>query len=150
MDITIKPIGIVKNSITKPGHNSWKEVISEIEVDNRYEQALDQLDDFSHIIVLFWMNKVPSEKPASFKIHPRRRKDLPLVGVFASRSPVRPNPIGVTVVRLLKRTNNILSVQGLDAIDGTPVIDIKPFIPENDSTPESKTPAWVKKLIEQT
>jgi len=148
MDINIKPVGIVKNSINKPRNDSWKEVVSEIEIEQRYEQALDQLDDFSHIIVIFWMCQVLPEKPAVLKIHPRGRKDLPPVGVFASRSPIRPNPIGVTVVRLLKQNNNILSVQGLDAIDGTPVIDIKPFIPENDVPLEAKTPAWVKKLTE--
>ena len=102
MDITITPIGVVKNSITKPGLNNWKEIVSEIEIDRSYEQALDQLDDFSHIIVLFWMNHAPAKKRALVKIHPRGRQDLPLVGVFATRSPMRPNPIGITTVKLLK------------------------------------------------
>ena len=77
------------------------------------------------------------------KVHPRGQQELPLVGRFATRSPTRPNPIGKTTVKLLERRGNILKVTGLDAIDGTPVIDIKPYIPGYDSVLDTRVPPWV-------
>jgi tRNA (adenine37-N6)-methyltransferase len=148
MDIILTPIGIVKNGVFKPGLNDWKKTVSEIEIDKKYQQALFQLDEFSHIKVLFWMSQVPLKKRTLLKIHPRDRQDLPLVGVFATRSQMRPNPIGITTVKLLKINDNILSVQGLDALNGTPVLDIKPFIPGNDLPSKVIAPKWVKKLTE--
>jgi tRNA-Thr(GGU) m(6)t(6)A37 methyltransferase TsaA len=77
------------------------------------------------------------------KIHPRGRQELPLLGLFATRTPNRPNPVGKAMVRLLQRRGNILRVEGLDAIDGTPVIDIKPYIPGYDSVTNAKVPPWI-------
>ena len=77
------------------------------------------------------------------KVHPRRKQSLPLVGVFATRSPARPNPIGMATVKLLECHDNVLKVIGLDAVDGTPVLDIKPYIPGYDSPNEAKTPDWI-------
>ena len=143
-EITLKPIGIVKNNVKqRPGHGyNWQEVVSEIVVDNSLTEALDTLEEFSHIIVIYWMHEVdvPTQLPG--KIYPRGNKELPLVGRFATRSPTRPNPIGKTTVRLLGRQGNILKVEGLDAIDGTPVIDIKPYIPGYDSVPDARVPTW--------
>jgi len=79
------------------------------------------------------------------KVHPRGNKKLPLVGLFATRSPNRPNSIGKATVRLIKREGNVLKVRGLDAIDGTPVIDIKPYLPRYDSVARAKVPWWVSK-----
>jgi tRNA-Thr(GGU) m(6)t(6)A37 methyltransferase TsaA len=146
MNIIVQPIGTVKNSVKKPQEQAWQTVISEIIINKKYERALEQLDGFSHIIVLYWMNKVVQPKQAVLKVHPRKRKDLPLVGVFATRSPARPNPIGLTIVQMLECKANILKVMGLDALNGTPVLDIKPYIPYSDSPAKIKTPAWIKKL----
>jgi len=117
--------------------------VSRIEIEPGLTEALDNLDEFSHIIVLYWMDRLAAE-PLPMKIHPRRDLKLPLVGILASRSPRRPNPIGKATVRLLKRERNILTVSGLDAIDGTPVIDIKPYLPDYDSATDARTPRWSK------
>ena len=145
MNIVIKPIGEVRNSIQEPLKEGWEEVISELSLDTSIESATEGLEKFSHIIVIFWMHKVPRGKGIPTKVHPQGRLELPLVGLFATRTPYRPNPVGVSIVRLLGCQGNILKVKGLDAIDGTPVIDIKPYLPR-DSVPEAIFPQWVAKL----
>ncbi len=138
-----RPVALVNSQIkTKqpPGFN-WDDVVSCIEVDSRYNQALEGLEDYSHIIVIYWLNQSNADQIA-LKVHPRGDKELPLVGLFASRSPYRPNPVGQKVVRLLRRQDNRLWVEGLDAIDATPVIDIKPYIPDYDSVVDTKVPSW--------
>jgi endonuclease-3 related protein len=142
-DMTLSAIGFVKKQVAQPVQGGWEKVISEIVVDRRLTDALDSLEEFSHIVVLFWMHKTSGE-PA-LKIHPRGKVELPLVGLFATRSPRRPNPLGETTVRLLERRGNILKVRGLDAINGTPVIDIKPYIPRRDWVAGAKVPSWVTK-----
>jgi tRNA-Thr(GGU) m(6)t(6)A37 methyltransferase TsaA len=140
--ITLKAIG-VRNGIKQPRYGEWEEVISEIVIDSSLTEALDNLDEFSHITVLCWMHQAVNKPPK--KVHPMGRSELPLVGLFATRSPHRPNPVGETTVRLLRRRGNILTVQGLDTIDGTPVIDIKPYIPRCDYVVEVRVPPWVTK-----
>lgn len=141
----LKPIAMVKNDIAQLGYHDTKEVVSDIIFDNQYEEALDSLEKFSHAVILFWFHKSTPWDNSVSKVHPRKRQDLPLVGVFSSRSPVRPNPIGMTVVKLLKREGNVLQVMGLDAIDGTPVLDIKPHFP-SEIEAEIKVPDWVHQL----
>jgi tRNA-Thr(GGU) m(6)t(6)A37 methyltransferase TsaA len=145
MKINLQPIGLVKNNITEPKGGNRKEVVSEIIINKDLIEALHKIDEFSHIIVIYWMHKLPPSQRSVIKVHPRHNKDLPLVGVFASRSPARPNPLGITTVKLLERRDNILKVSGLDAIDGTPVLDIKPYLPDYDYTSEIKTPGWIAK-----
>ena len=144
MDMTLKPIGTVSNEMeaipSKPGYN-WQAVTSRIVVDEALTEALEGLDKYSHIIVIYWLHKAYIRK-YSLRVHPRGDTSLPLVGLFASRSPYRPNPVGKKTVRLIKRQGNTLWVNGLDAIDGTPVIDIKPFIPGYDSPDEATVPEW--------
>jgi tRNA-Thr(GGU) m(6)t(6)A37 methyltransferase TsaA len=91
------------------------------------------------------MHQVSASAP-HIKIHPRGRQELPLVGLFATRSPHRPNSLGEATVRLLQRRGNVLKVQGLDAINGTPVIDIKPYIPGYDSVNDASVPKWITSL----
>ena len=90
--------------------------------------------------ILFWMDQLAG-KPFRLSTHPRRRADLPEVGVFSARGRERPNPIGLAVVELLKRDNNVLTVKALDAYDGSPVLDIKPYDPY-DAVGELRVPAW--------
>jgi tRNA-Thr(GGU) m(6)t(6)A37 methyltransferase TsaA len=142
-EIYLKPIGQVRNEIKEKVRPAWDKVESMIVVDPDFTASMDGLEDFSHIIVLFWMHQVIGEAP--IRVHPRGRVDLPLTGVFATRAPHRPNSIGLAVVRLLERRENVLRVVGLDAIDGSPVLDIKPYLP-SDSIPEAKQPDWVAKL----
>lgn len=110
-----------------------------------YEKALDGIEDFSHIYIIFWMHKIGDAERKILKTHPRGRIDLPLLGVLATRSPLRPNPIGLTVVELLERKGNILKVRGLDAFDGTPVIDVKPYN-HWDIIEDVKVPEWWLRL----
>jgi len=140
--MTLKAIGKVSNEVTQPRRQGWEKVISEIVIDSRLTQALDGLDGFSHIKVLFWMHQLAAGE-VPLKVHPRGDPENPLVGLFATRSPRRPNPIGETTVRLLERRGNILRVEGLDAVCGTPVVDIKPYIPGNDSVADARVPSWV-------
>ncbi|MBA7660971.1 hypothetical protein ES703_68980 [subsurface metagenome] len=140
--MSLKAIGVVSNGIKQPLRRGWREVVSEITVDSELTEALDRLDEFSHIIVLYWMHQLPAKK-LSLKVHPMGNRELPLVGRFATRSPSRPNPVGQATVELLGRRGNVLKVKGLDAIDGTPVIDIKPYIPGYDSASDAKAPPWM-------
>ncbi len=142
-DISLKAIGIVRNEFKQPVRQEWGKVVSDIVVDSRLSEALDGLEEFSHIIVLYWMHRSPGTGQVPTKVHPRGRKELPPVGLFASRSPHRPNSVGVATVKLLERRDNILKVEGLDAIDGTPVIDIKPYIPGYDSPADARAAPWV-------
>ena len=129
--MTLKAIGVVRR----------REAVCHIVVDSSLTEALDGLEEFSHIIVLYWMHQATRQPPT--KVHPMGRQELPLVGLFATRAPYRPNPVGKATVRLLERQSNMLKVEGLDAIDGTPVIDIKPYIPGYDSATNAKVPPWI-------
>ena len=145
MEINLKPIGFVKNTVTEPKRDDCQSVISEIIINEDFKEALSGIDGFSHIVVIYWMHKTPKSERSVTKVHPKRNQNLPLVGVFATRSPARPNPIGMSTVRLLEHRNNIVKVIGLDAIDGTPILDIKPHIPGSDSPSEVRIPDWLSK-----
>ena len=128
--IEIRPIGFVKRTSSNEDVKD-KSLVSKIVLKKHLTKALDGIEDFSHVFVIFWMHKISNtEKNAlqqSSWCHPGGRPELPPVGIFATRAPIRPNPIGLTLVELEKREENILWVRGLDAIDGTPVLDIKPY-----------------------
>lgn len=141
--MSLKAIGVVSNGIKQPIRHGWREVVSEITINSELTEALDGLDEFSHIIVLYWMHQLTKGRQLPLKVHPMGNQDLPLTGRFATRSPSRPNPVGQATVELLGRWGNILKVKGLDAIDGTPVIDIKPYIPGYDSATDAKVPKWM-------
>ena len=137
--LTLNPIGTVKtetNSKTEP---------AQIIINKELTDALEGVTEFSHLYIIYWLHRTPNQQPKPLKVHPRGRKDTPLIGVFATRSPTRPNPIALTLVKLLKIEDNTLTVQGLDAIDGTPVLDIKPYDPW-DTAKNPKTPEWWHKL----
>ncbi len=145
-NITLKAIGVVSNGIGERPELGWSKVVSNIVIDPNLSDALDNLDEFSHIIVLYWMHQAPANGQQPNKIHPMGKQELPLVGRLATRSPHRPNPVGKSVVRLLRRQGNILTVEGLDAIDGTLVIDVKPYLPDYDSVADARVPEWITKL----
>jgi tRNA-Thr(GGU) m(6)t(6)A37 methyltransferase TsaA len=141
-DMKLKAIGIVRNDFSQPVRHGWSEVVSDIVIDSHLAEALDGLEQFSHIIVLYWMHRLTPGRELPLKTRPMGNPELPLMGRFATRSPSRPNPVGQATVRLLERRDNVLKVRGLDAIDGTPVIDIKPYIPGYDSADDAKAPRW--------
>ena len=120
--------------------------MARVELDARFEPHLDGLAEFSHAVVVYWMHRSRPEDRQVARVHPRARADLPLVGVFATRSQYRPNPLGLTVVEVLQIEGATLIVRGLDALDGSPVLDIKSYAPILDDRPASRHPAWVDVL----
>ena len=120
--------------------------VSELVVDEALSGILDGIEGFSHILVLYWPHLVPPSRRNLLKVHPRGRKDIPRQGVFATCSPARPNPVLVTAVRLLERKENVLHVEGLEAVNGSPIIDIKPYNPRYFRVESPVVPAWMRKL----
>lgn len=137
-ELTLQPIGYV----VEDGQEC-----AEIEIDADWEEALDGIEGFSHIWVLWWLDRFGSP-PSSPRVHPERRQELPLVGLFATRSPHRPCPIAMTAVRLLSRKGCHLEVEGLEAYADTPVLDIKPYLRRGDLIPEARSPSWLEQLWE--
>jgi tRNA-Thr(GGU) m(6)t(6)A37 methyltransferase TsaA len=145
MEVTLRPIGVVYNKIPSGRPDvEWDKIESEIEVNSEWIGALDGIEGFSHVWVLFYLSGSPP--PEALRTRPQGRDDAPLVGRFATRSPVRPNPIGLTPVDLVGIEGNRLRVIGLDAFDGTPVLDLKPYLPRGDSIPHARVPEWLTRL----
>jgi len=141
--ITIKPIGFVKNNIKEPRFGNFTDEVSKIIVSKKFTKALTGIEDYSHIIIVYWMDKT---KDYVITHRPQGNPRVPIVGIFACRCPQRPNPIGITTVKLIKVRGNKLKVKGLDILDGTPIIDIKPYWPQYDKVVGGKIPDWVNKL----
>jgi len=127
-DLRLKPIAVVRNGIRKTPKD-WDKVQSKLILEKRYSEGLSKLGHFKHIWVIFEFHKMHQTE---LKVHPRHDPELPLVGVFASRSPTRPNKLGLTLVRLVSVKGGVVTVKGLDAFDGSPVFDIKPYDEEID------------------
>ncbi len=136
-DIGLKMIGTVTNNYESKVPENYKEDASEIEIFEQYEDALLGIEENSHIAILCWFDKSDREV---LQVHPMGDRSIPLTGVFATRAPVRPNPISYTVCELLERDGNKLIVKGLDALDDTPVIDIKVYKQYDIEDPEY--PDW--------
>jgi tRNA-Thr(GGU) m(6)t(6)A37 methyltransferase TsaA len=143
-DIRLEPIGFVRTEAVGKEVRD-KNVVSRIIFHDDLTEALEGIEEFSHLFILFWLHEMSDEDRKVMKVHPRGRSDMPLLGIYATRTPYRPNPIGLTRVKLLKLEDNVVTVQGLDAYDGTPVLDIKPF-DSWDTTEDFKVPEWWKKL----
>jgi tRNA-Thr(GGU) m(6)t(6)A37 methyltransferase TsaA len=142
--IVLNPIGYVKTGAVGDEVKD-KTVISQIVVREELMEGLDGISGFSHLFVLFYLNQVTIEQRKTLKVHPRGRQDMPLTGVFATRTMLRPNPIGLTLVELMKVDGNVLTIRGLDAYDGTPVLDLKTY-DFWDMAENTKVPDWWKKL----
>ncbi|RZN35277.1 MAG: tRNA (N6-threonylcarbamoyladenosine(37)-N6)-methyltransferase TrmO [Methanophagales archaeon ANME-1-THS] len=122
---------------------SVKEELSRVRIFDEFAAGLQGLDTFSHLIILYWFHRREDEESRRvLKVTPRRHPGAPEVGVFASRSPSRPNPIGFAVTERVKREGTILWVKGLDAVEGSPILDIKPYLPRADAFPEAVVPEW--------
>ncbi|MFC2069085.1 tRNA (N6-threonylcarbamoyladenosine(37)-N6)-methyltransferase TrmO [Chloroflexota bacterium] len=146
MQIYMEPIGYVENDIDSPVDFGWEKVESSIVLRKNLSSALSGLSEFSHIIVIFWMHLAKSTVILARK--PQNRKDMPEVGILAQRAKHRPNPIGITTVPLVKISGYSIIVRGLNAINDTPVLDIKPYYHEYDNQPEAKVPEWVGRLMQ--
>ena len=140
----LEPVGFVKTKAVGKEVRD-KSLISQIIFREDLAGSLEGIREFSHIFVLFWLHEIDDKAKGIKKVHPRGRQDMPLLGVFATRTPYRPNPIGLTRVKLLDVKDNVVTVQGLDAFDGTPVLDIKPF-DHWDTTEDVRVPDWRLRL----
>ena len=132
----VKFIGLVESSGEE----------SEIKIFQEFCSGLQGITNFSHIIVLYWFHLRDNERERqTLQVVPRRHRCALQVGVFASRSPSRPNPIGLCVVKLIKIEECTVTVKGLDALEGSPIIDVKPYIPRADAIPEARVPEWTSR-----
>lgn len=153
MEITFKPIGIVHVKANDAEVRAG-EAEGELEIFPQFEAGLDGIDGYSHLFVLAYFDRLRPEQIGPLKVKPRgllRRgfslDELPLLGVFALDSPTRPNPIGLTLVRVLKREGNRFWVRGLDFFDGTPILDIKGYRPQYRAD-DYTVPEWHRQLAD--
>lgn len=130
-------------------HQKMKHIVSSIVLFSQWTELLDGIEGFSHILVLYWPHLIDPKRRDLRKVHPMGRKVLPKQGIFATCSPARPNPVLVSAVRLLERDGNRLMVQGLEAVDGSPVIDIKPYVQPYYGAENPKVPSWMAKVQEE-
>lgn len=165
-EFILNPIGFIRSEIREPALRSDKDgitlteklrhvkaerdkirtMISEIVIVPTYEEALEGIEEYSHILILFWAHKVPNESRKLTQVHPMGLKEIPKRGIFATCSPARPNPVLLTAVKLLERKGNILKVLGLEAVDGTPVVDVKPYVKGYHNAENPKSPEWMEKI----
>ncbi len=155
-EIAVSPIGIVRTGYAKSEvGESFDGVPGRIEIFEEYSEGLEGIEGFSHIIVVAFLDRVEADERKVLKVRPKwlakyaeDPEKVPEVGVFNTRSPHRPNPIALSVVRLVRRVGNVLEVEGLDLYDGTPVLDLKPHVPQ-DFGGEIRFPSWFNEMREK-
>jgi tRNA (adenine37-N6)-methyltransferase len=146
--VEVVPIGWVRAPRTEARDDFWGAVTSTIEIDARFRpEALAGLAEFSHLEVVYHFHGVSPDRIETGARHPRNRADWPLVGIFAQRGKMRPNRLGVSRCNLVRVEGRILTVQRLDAIDGTPVLDIKPYMVEFGPIGPVSQPRWATELM---
>ena len=125
LELEIRPIGVIRNPTKQrvPDSNGTPE--AKIEIYDEFADGLDGVEGASHLLIVYWMHLLSPEDRKILKVHPMRNRSVAKRGVFLTRSPMRPNPMGITQVKVLKREGNVLTVEGLDAMDGAPLLDIK-------------------------
>jgi len=148
MEIILNPIGFVQNQRKEIIDDDWGTILSEIVLaDHIITEALNGIEEFSHLAIIFYMNQVTDEKAIAQFRHPRNDERLPQLGTFAQRNKNRPNKLGLTTVELVERKSRSLIVKHLDAIDGTPVLDIKPVMVEFQPKGEIKQASWTNVIM---
>jgi len=146
--ITLRVIARVRNGRTSAADADWGRVESRIELEPEFAPGIGGLEQFSHALVVFYMHEDPDREPPTLTRRPRGRDDMPLIGVFAQRGRMRPNPVGVTAVDIVRIEPGALVVRGLDALDGTPVLDLKPYAPVFDRRDDARVPEWLDRLMQ--
>ena len=136
-------IGNVASDRTENQWDGWRDSWCGIHILPQYAEGFEGIEEVSHIIVIYAMDNAGK---VQMKVTPQGKDSSPSVGIFATRCPWRPTPVGITTVRLLGVEGNVLTVEGLDAMDGTEVFDIKPYWPQYDAVSDGKHPAWVDQL----
>lgn len=165
-ELILRPVGVVRSALTTPflgtgdadlelqarlekireQHREIKGLVSELVIDTGLQDILEGIEDFSHIVVVYWPHLIPAGRRALLQVHPMGRKDLPVRGIFATRSPARPNPVLISTVRLLGRDGNVLKVQALEAVDGSPILDVKPYTEIYQTVVNPQFPAWLRQI----
>jgi len=145
----VRPIGVVRSPVKQPGDDCWGGVGATIELDAKQfpAEATAGLEEFSHAEIVFLLDQIAAESIVTGARHPRGRADWPKVGVFAQRTKNRPNRIGITTCRIESVEGLRIRVRELDAIDGTPVLDVKPYMAGFAPKGEVREPAWAKELM---
>ncbi len=147
--IELDPIAVVRNSRKTVEDDQWGEVVSTIELlPPLTAEALTGIESFSHLEVIYYFDRVQTAKIETGARHPRNNPDWPLVGILAQRGKNRPNQIGVTICKLLEHNGSSITVKGLDAVDGTPILDIKPVMKEFLPKEDIRQPDWVGELMQ--
>ena len=146
-EIRLQAIGSVSSPVTERSDQDWGEVRSKIALEPEFAGGLLGLDRFSHAIVLTYLHQARFEQEKHLRRRPRNLDTMPETGIFAQRAKNRPNSIGVTTVEILHVGHDYLDAGGLDAIDGTPVLDIKPYFPHFDRIEAPRVPGWVDRLM---
>ena len=139
-------IGEVKSPVTEAVDMNWGEIISEIVLKPEYAPGLLGLEGFSHAMILTFLHEARYDPEVHLRRHPQERQDMPLLGIFAQRARHRPNKIGVTACEIVEVTENSVKVRALDAIDGTPILDVKPYVPVYDKR-DATIPEWMEKMM---
>ena len=168
-DMIIRPIGIVRNNIAAPSlvagkdglkisggfeetmekFRSVPDAVSEIILKEEYVELCEDIEKYSHLVIIYWGHKITEDGRSLKKVHPMGVTTNPLTGLFCTNSPARPNPVLTKVVPLIGVKGNILTVTGLDAIDKSPVIDIKPYVREFYPQDGIRIPRWMQKIAEK-
>ncbi|MBO9545273.1 SAM-dependent methyltransferase [Caulobacter sp.] len=151
MSIVMTPVGRVEGGRDVPEDDDWGQSLARIVLDpDRFDdEALMGLETFSHAEVIYVFDKVTDAQIVTGARHPRGNTDWPRIGIFAQRGKNRPNRIGVTVCEIVSVAGRVLEVRGLDAIDGTPVLDIKPVMSGFAPRGEVREPAWAREIMEK-
>ena len=167
--MNLEPVGIVKSPIKTPTlaatkdnlelkpsleelkkqHQKLQETLTEILIFEQWEPLLKGVEAFSHVLILYWPHLIDPEKRRLEQVHPMGREDIPVQGIFATCSPARPNPVLVSAVPLVSREKNKLIVKGFEAVDQSPVIDIKPYNANYMQKENLKVPEWMEKINQE-
>ncbi|MBW2622191.1 MAG: tRNA (N6-threonylcarbamoyladenosine(37)-N6)-methyltransferase TrmO [Deltaproteobacteria bacterium] len=147
-EILFKPIGYVATDVTERVDDNWGEVISRIDLQEEYTGSLLGLADFSHAIIVTFLHQAEYNPARHLQRRPRGLAEMPKLGIFSQRVKNRPNPIGITTVEIIEAGDRYLEIRGLDAVNGTPILDIKPYFPHFDRVQNPLVPEWVNKLME--
>jgi tRNA-Thr(GGU) m(6)t(6)A37 methyltransferase TsaA len=168
-ELTLRPVGFVRSGLTAPLRRGEdeplnfreqvekirmqmrqvKELVSELVIDPELVDLLDGIEEFSHIVVLYWPHLIPEERRMVARVHPMGLKALPETGVFATRSPARPNPVLISTVELLEHNGNLLKVKGLEAVDGSPIVDIKPYTEISHAIRAPRFSEWLRSVLDE-
>ncbi|MFJ4336961.1 SAM-dependent methyltransferase [Streptomyces sp. NPDC088915] len=148
VEVVSDPVGRVVGGRAEVRDDEWGEVSAVIRLDERFgTEAIAGLDSFSHVEIVYHFDRVPVDKVQTGARHPRGNTDWPLVGIFAQRGKNRPNRLGVSRCRLLRVDGRDIHVEGLDAVDGTPVLDIKPYMSEFGPRGGTTQPEWATEIM---